>query len=75
MLKANQVRGSYWIKVRGLADCQQLQLFQTAILGYEGALQAQPPYEVQYDTSGPTTERLSALVSPFERTFESMSLT
>ena len=62
MLKANQVRNSYWIKVRGLADCEPLQLFQTAILGYEGALQAQPPNDVQYDTSGPTTERLSALV-------------
>ena len=45
------------------------------VLGYEGARQAQPPFNVQYDTSGPTTERLNALVSPFERTFESMSLT
>lgn len=36
ILHANQAPGFYWIHVRGLGECEELGLYQLAILQYQG---------------------------------------
>ncbi|XP_011859537.1 PREDICTED: laccase-3-like, partial [Vollenhovia emeryi] len=37
VLNANQTPGYYWLHVRGLGECQERQIYQLAILAYEGS--------------------------------------
>lgn len=62
VVNANQEIETYWIKVKGYADCIASKKFQTAILRYDEASYDIPDYEVTYETSGPDTEGLVSLL-------------
>lgn len=53
VLKANAEPDAYWIKVKGLGDCEINQIFQTAILRYETSSNMQPKTKITYDSAGP----------------------
>ncbi|XP_075165217.1 uncharacterized protein LOC142237703 [Haematobia irritans] len=43
ILQANQYTGNYWIRVKGYNDCENLNLYQGAILHYRGASRRRLP--------------------------------
>lgn len=51
ILNANQSVRQYWIHLRGLGECQSNQVYQLAILSYQGAselsLSPKPGYSVK----------------------------
>lgn len=53
IIYANETIDNYWIRFQGLMDCDQrfTSTFQTAILHYDGAPDAEPIEEVQYETA------------------------
>ena len=63
VLHADQEPDNYWIKVKGLADCELNEIFQTAILRYDASDTSLPAIKIDYDTAGPTTLRQNQLVT------------
>lgn len=53
ILHAFQPTDSYWIKVKGNADCAVDKIFQTAILKYKRALIDTPKNKINFENSGP----------------------
>lgn len=53
VLNAYQEIDTYWIKVKGNADCEDDQVFQTAILKYKTATSEMPENETNYENAGP----------------------
>lgn len=53
VLAANADPDAYWIKARGIGDCQDEEIFQTAILRYSASKSASPSENVTYETAGP----------------------
>jgi Multicopper oxidase. len=53
ILNATHHVGNYWIKMRGLMDCDErfTSAYQTAVLRYEGAPDESPAGEVDYDAT------------------------
>lgn len=51
IVNANQSISSYWIRFSGMMDWNSQRVFQTAILHYEGAPDAEPDEVVTYETS------------------------
>lgn len=51
IVETNQPVNNYWMRFRGLMDCDErfLSAYQVAILRYEGAPDAEPEVEVSYD--------------------------
>ncbi|XP_070151439.1 uncharacterized protein [Polyergus mexicanus] len=51
IIEMNQPVDNYWIRFRGLMDCDErfLSAYQVAILRYEGASEEEPAVEVSYD--------------------------
>lgn len=51
VVDANQITDNYWIRVRGLMDCDErfLKAHQGAVLHYEGAEDAEPESNLTYD--------------------------
>lgn len=51
VVDANQISGNYWIRVRGLMDCDErfLKAHQGAILHYEDAKNVEPESKLTYD--------------------------
>lgn len=51
IVEANQPVDNYWMRFRGLMDCDErfLSAYQVAILRYEGAPDADPEVDVSYD--------------------------
>lgn len=52
VLKANNKVGNYWMRFRGLMDCDErfTKAHQVAVLHYDGApLNEEPPGEVRYE--------------------------
>uniref|UniRef100_A0A1I8PG11 Uncharacterized protein n=1 Tax=Stomoxys calcitrans TaxID=35570 RepID=A0A1I8PG11_STOCA len=60
ILHANQYTGNYWIRVKGYNDCENLNLYQGAILHYRGAsrrrLPAQQITELSNEIKSTTSE-------------------
>ena len=53
-MNANRNIGKYWIRIKGHADCEETEIFQTSVLKYEGSIENELPYgEVDYENSGP----------------------
>jgi hypothetical protein len=44
VINANKRSGNYWIKAKGLGDCDFNEVFQTAILNYEGVDEHEKPF-------------------------------
>ena len=53
VLYASQTIDNYWIRVKGMADCEETLIFQTAILNYETASNGIPNSEVNYENADP----------------------
>lgn len=51
IIEMNQPVNNYWMRFRGLMDCDErfLSAYQVAILRYEGAPEEEPAIEVTYD--------------------------
>lgn len=51
IIEMNQPVDNYWMRFRGLMDCDKrfLSAYQVAILRYEGAPEEEPAVEVSYD--------------------------
>lgn len=51
IIEMNQPVDNYWMRFRGLMDCDErfLSAYQIAILKYEGALEEEPTVEVTYN--------------------------
>jgi L-ascorbate oxidase len=47
---------NYWIKVKGHADCEESEMFQTAILKYNNLLNNLPETTINYENSGHDSE-------------------
>ena len=56
VLTANQRPGNYWIKVKGLGDCEMHEVFETAILNYKRMAVKSPKSSIDYYTSAPDDE-------------------
>ncbi len=50
VLSANQHPGNYWIKVKGLGDCEMHEVFETAILNYKRVVVKSPKSSVDYSS-------------------------
>ena len=59
VVAANQKVSSYWIRLKGLEDCMDTSIYQTAILKYEGSLLDKPLSNVDYANSGPISAGLT----------------
>lgn len=51
ILNANQDISSYWIRLHGLMDCWFNQVFQGAILRYDGAPEEEPEGSLTYENT------------------------
>lgn len=51
IIEMDQPVDNYWMKFRGLMDCDErfLSAYQVAILRYEGAPEEEPTIEISYD--------------------------
>lgn len=66
VLTANQNVSNYWIKMRGLMDCDErfTSAFQVAILRYEGAKIEDPSGVINYEATRTTGKVLNPLNTP-----------
>uniref|UniRef100_A0A8D8WL32 Laccase-2 n=1 Tax=Cacopsylla melanoneura TaxID=428564 RepID=A0A8D8WL32_9HEMI len=66
ILNATRPIGNYWIKMRGLMDCDErfTSAFQAAVLKYEGATTEDPPGAVDYNATRTTGMVLNPLNTP-----------
>ncbi|XP_008487811.1 laccase [Diaphorina citri] len=66
ILNATHHVGNYWIKMRGLMDCDErfTSAYQTAVLRYEGAPDESPAGEVDYDATRTSGTVLNPLNTP-----------
>ena len=44
VINANKPLNNYWIKTKGIGDCEYNKVFQTAILNYDTVPKDQKPY-------------------------------
>jgi L-ascorbate oxidase len=51
IITTNQAISSYWIRLHGLMDCKNNEVFQAAILQYEGATDDEPSEELTYENT------------------------
>lgn len=63
VIEANAQPDAYWIKTRGVGDCEDGEVFQTAILKYTTSNQTRPDYIITYDTAGPDVDGKVGLFS------------
>ncbi len=62
-MNANRNIGKYWIRLKGHADCEETEVYQTSILSYDGSVENELPYgEVNYENSGPIMTGLVILI-------------
>ncbi|XP_015430718.1 PREDICTED: laccase-like [Dufourea novaeangliae] len=63
VVAANQGIDNYWIRIRGLMDCDErfTKAFQTGILRYEGAIDADPEGDVTYERESDPLEKVYKL--------------
>lgn len=54
VLNANRDVNAYWIKVKGHADCEEGEIFQTAILRYKSTSIQSIMDNIDYEHAGPT---------------------
>ena len=54
VLNANQSIDNYWIRIKGMADCEETSIFQTAVLSYTNSVGGDlPSLEVDYENADP----------------------
>jgi hypothetical protein len=53
VITANKAIENYWIRVKGMADCEETSIYQTAVLRYEGSPDSMPEAEVNYENADP----------------------
>ena len=58
VLNANRDVDSYWMRVKGHADCEETEIYQTAVVMYRNASGSLPADLVSYESSGPITKGL-----------------
>ncbi|KAL1465394.1 hypothetical protein WDU94_004972 [Cyamophila willieti] len=70
VLNATHPIDNYWIKMRGLMDCDErfTSAFQVAVLKYEGATDEDPPGEIDYDATRTSGTVLNPLNTPSKQT-------
>ena len=51
VIKANQEISSYWMRLHGLMDCRPKEVFQAAIIRYNGAPETEPEEILTYDNT------------------------
>lgn len=51
ILNANQDVSTYWMRLHGLMDCWHQQVFQGAVLRYEGATEEEPEEVLTYENT------------------------
>ena len=70
VLHANQsssTASNYWIKLRGLGDCEDDSIYQTAVLHYDDDDDALPEEHVDYSNAVASSPQLDALVSVYSQ--------
>ena len=66
VLTANQTIDSYWIRIKGMADCDETSIYQTAILKYENSPNPVPAAEVNYENADPIDSN-GIIFNPFNQ--------